>query len=303
MAIPTATIPGSRPAAASRGSGKAGYLFVAPFVILFMLFGVIPVLYSLYLAFTSRSGGFAGLSNFTKAATDFRFLPAVGHVAAFVALWLLLLSVLVVTLTLVMNRLARRRTKTFIRFAYYIPGALAGASSVLLWLFLLDPTVSPVAWVLRATGSTTFQQVVSPGHLPVIFAVIAFWTGAGGWILVLYGALNTIPTEVLEAAKVDGCSPLRSALQIELPMIRKSVVYMLILSLAAGTQLFVEPQLVSQASFGVVPSDYSVNQLAYTYAFGQNDFNGSAAISIMLLVVAALAAGLFVARGRLFETD
>ena len=303
MAIPTATIPGSRPVASSRGNGKAGYLFVAPFAILFMFFGVIPVLYSLYLAFTTGSGGFAGLSNFTKAATDFRFLPAVGHVAAFVAIWLLLLSVFVVTLTLVMNRLARRRTKTFVRFAYYIPGALAGASSVLLWLFLLDPTVSPVAWVLKATGSETFQQVVAPGHLPVIFALIAFWTGAGGWILVLYGALNTIPTEVIEAAKVDGCGPVRSALQIELPMIRKSIVYMLILSLAAGTQLFVEPQLVSQASFGVVPNDYSVNQLAYIYAFGQNDFNGSAAISIMLLVVAALAAGLFVARGRLFETD
>ena len=105
----------------------------------------------------------------------------------------------------------------------------------------------------------------------------------------LYGALNTIPTEVMEAAKVDGAGPIRSAIQIELPMIRKSIVYMLILTLAAGTQLFVEPQLVSQASFGIVPNDYSVNQLAYVFAFGQNDFNGSAAISVLLLVVAALA--------------
>jgi multiple sugar transport system permease protein len=78
---------------------------------------------------------------------------------------------------------------------------------------------------------------------------------------------------------------------------------MLILSLAAGTQLFVEPELVSQASFGLVSNDYSVNQLAYQYAFTQTDFNGSAAISIDLLIVALLCAGIFVARGRLFETD
>ena len=71
---------------------------------------------------------------------------------------------------------------------------------------------------------------------------------------------------------------------------------MLILSLAAGTQLFVEPQLVSQASFGVVSNDYSVNQLAYQYAFTQNNFNGAAAISIDLLIVALACAGICLPR-------
>jgi multiple sugar transport system permease protein len=298
------TVPaGSQRLAGSRRGSLVGWAFVTPFVILFVLFGLVPVIYSLYLAFTNRSGAGVGLANFAKAIDDFRFWPAVQHVAIFTVIWLVLLAVLVVGLTLVIHRIARRRTKAFIRFAYYIPGALAGASSVLLWLFLLDPSVSPVSWLLRLTGAETFQQVVSSERLPVIFALIAFWTGAGGWILVLYGALNTIPTEVMEAAKVDGAGPIRSAIQIELPMIRKSIVYMLILTLAAGTQLFVEPQLVSQASFGVVPNDYSVNQLAYVFAFGQNDFNGSAAISVLLLVVAVVGAALFVWRGKLFEAE
>ena len=148
-----------------------------------------------------------------------------------------------------------------------------------------------------------FTDVIAPGHLPSIFALVAFWTGAGGWILVLYGALNTISTEVVEAAKVDGAGPIRTAVSFELPMIRKWIVYMLILSFAAGTQLFVEPQLVSQASFGIVPNDYSVNQLAYQYAFTQNNFNGSAALSVGLLLVSVVCASVFVARGRLFETD
>ena len=102
---------------------------------------------------------------------------------------------------------------------------------------------------------------------------------------------------------MDGAGPIRTAVSIELPMIRKWIVYMLILSFAAGTQLFVEPQLVSQASFGIVPNDYSVNQLAYQYAFTQSNFNGSAALSVGLLLVSVVCASVFVARGRLFETD
>ncbi|WP_369227779.1 carbohydrate ABC transporter permease [Streptomyces sp. R39] len=282
---------------------RAGHLFVLPYVVLLALFGVVPVCYSVYLAFTDAGGGFAGFSNFTRTATDYRFLPALGHVAVYLVIWLAMLSVLVVSLTLVVHQLASRRTKAVIRLAYYIPGALAGASSVLLWLFVLDPTVSPVAPLLKAMGSDHFTDVITPGHLPVVFAIIAFWTGAGGWILVLYGALNTIPADVIVAAKMDGAGRIRTALSIQLPMIRKSITYMLILAFAAGTQLFVEPQLISQASFGVVPNDYSVNQLAYQFAFTQNDFNGSAAIALDLLVIALVSTSLFVTRGRLFDTD
>lgn len=311
---PDTTTSGSRSRAGARrarGSWKSwsawrprpGHAFVLPYVVLMALFGIVPVAYSIYLAFTDKSGRFTGFDNFTRTARDYRFGPAIEHVALFVVIWLVALTLFVVLLALVVHRIASKRTRTFIRFAYYVPGALAGASSVLLWLFLLDPTVSPVSAILRWTGNDHFAEVVTPAHLPVVFAIIAFWTGAGGWILVLYGALNTISSEVLEAARVDGAGPVRTALHIQLPMIRKWITYMLILSLAAGTQLFVEPELVSQASFGIVPNDYSVNQLAYQFAFTQNDFNGSAAISIDLLVVALLCAGLFVARGRLFETD
>ena len=97
------------------------------------------------------------------------------------------------------------------RFVYYIPGALAGASSVMLWLFVLDPTVSPVAWLLQALGIETFVGAMEANRLPIVLAVIAFWTGAGGWIVIMYGALNNISKDVIEAARVDGAGPVRIA--------------------------------------------------------------------------------------------
>ncbi|MEU4383674.1 sugar ABC transporter permease [Promicromonospora sp. NPDC023805] len=286
----------------ARSRSRMSYLFVSGYTVLLLMFGLAPTVYAAYLSLT-KEDQFVGLDNFVRVVDDFRFGPAVLHVALFVLFWLAGLVLFVVVLSLLVHGLASRRLSTGLRFVYYIPGALAGASSVMLWLFVLDPTVSPVSWVLHAMGMETFVQTVSPGNLPVIFAIIAFWTGAGGWIVVLYGALNNVPGEVMEAARIDGASRLRIALSIQLPMMRKWISYMAVMSLAAGTQLFVEPRILSQASKGVVPVDYSLNQLAYLYAFKQTDQNGSAAIAILLLVVSLGLSMFFVIKGGLFERD
>jgi multiple sugar transport system permease protein len=170
-------------------------------------------------------------------------------------------------------------------------------------LFLLDPTVSPVSLPLRALGFDTFGQVIEPAHLPILFMLIAFWTGAGGWIVVMYGALNNISPDLLEAARIDGAGGWQTAWRIQIPLLRKWIVYMVILAFAGGTQLFVEPQLLSQASVGVAGRDYSLNQLAYDFAFQNNNVNTAAAISVELLLVGLIAAGLFVARSGFFDAD
>lgn len=286
-----------------RPKSAAGYAFVAGYFVLLLAFGAVPTGYALYLAFTNNvGGGFAGLHNFVQTAEDFRFLPAIGHLAAYLGVWLVSLCVLVVALALVVHGRGRRVSR-LIRLVYYLPGALAGAASVIVWLFVLDPTVSPVNFLLHAFGWSSFDQVISPGHLPVLFAVMAFWTGAGGWILVMYGALNNIPTELLEAARIDGSNAWRTALHVKIPMIRKWIAYMVILAFATGTQLFVEPQLIAQASVGIISPSWSPNQLAYVYAFQLDNFSGAAAIAVDLLVLGLICAALVIARTGLFEVE
>ncbi|WP_336920983.1 carbohydrate ABC transporter permease [Aquipuribacter sp. SD81] len=295
--------PATGPRPGRRRASLVPVLLVLPYTVLLLAFGLGPAVYALWLSFTDATGGFAGVDNYARVVQDFRFPGAARHVALFVGLWLVLLVVLVVVLALLVHAVSRRWVGTALRFAYYVPGALAGASSVLLWLFLLNPVASPAAPLLRLLGYESFNDTIQPTNLPVVFALIAFWTGAGGWILVMFGALNNIPDDVMEAARIDGAGPVRIAWSIQLPLIRKWVTYMVILSLAAGTQLFVEPTLLSQASNAVVPNDYSLNQLAYQYAFSLADFNGSAAISVLLLVVSLGLSSVFVARGGLFDTD
>jgi multiple sugar transport system permease protein len=278
-------------------------VFSSGYLLFLLAFGIGPMIYALYLSFTAN-GAFAGVDNFVRVFHDFRFLPAVQHVALFVVVWLVTLIVLVTILALVVHAVRTRWLSATSRFLFYIPGALAGSASVLLWLFMLTPSVSPVAGLLDVLGLTSFTQIVSLENLPVVFTIVAFWTGAGGWIIIMYGALNTISSDVMEAARIDGAGPFKTAWYIQIPLMRKWIAYMAIVSLAGGTQLFVEPKILNLASRGVVPQEYSLNQLAYTIAFGpQADFNGSAAISIVLLVVAMGLSAIFVFRGGLFDRD
>ncbi|WP_405564732.1 sugar ABC transporter permease [Streptomyces phaeochromogenes] len=302
----TATISTTRPKRGDRSArnplGRAGYFFVSGYVVLLLAFGVLPTGYALWLALSNSRGQFVGLGNFTRTFADYRFGPAFAHIGLYLLIWLVVLMILVVLLALMLHG-RKRRTSSALRFLFYLPGALAGVASVLLWLILLDPASSPVGRLLEAFGWHTFAQVIAPGHLPVLFTVIAFWTGAGGWIVIMYGALNNIPDEILEAARIDGASTLQIALRIQIPMLTKWIAYMLILAFAAGTQLFVEPQLVSTASWGMIPDSWSPNQLSYQYAFQAGDFNGAAALSVDLLLLGLGCAALVVFRAGLFDRD
>jgi multiple sugar transport system permease protein len=285
-----------------RRSGGTGYGFVGLYAVLLLAFGVGPAGYALYLAFTNGDGQFTGLGQFVKTFQDFRFLTAFANIGIYLVIWLVVLGVLVVSAAVILHQL-RRWISTTLRFLFYLPGALAGVASVLVWFFMLDPSASPIAGLLHAFGFTTLATTLLPNNLPVIFVIVAFWTGAGGWIVVMYGALNNIPHEVMEAARMDGVTKFQMAWHIQIPMITKWIYYMLILAFAAGTQLFVEPQLVAAASGGDVSPTWSPNELAYSYAFATGDFNGSAAISIYLLIVALAGALILVFRSGLFTVE
>ena len=292
-----------RPRTGASAQAFAAYVFSSGYVLLLLVFGVLPMVYALYLSFT-KSGQFVGLDNYVKAVGDFRFLPAVQHVAAFLVIWVVTLTVLVTLLALIVQAVRVRWLSSTTRFLFFIPGAFAGAASVMLWLFLLNPSVSPVSFVLNWFGYTSFVQAIDLNNLPLIFTVIAFWTGAGAWIIIMYAALHNISDEIMEAARCDGASAIKTAWYIQLPLIRKWIAYMVVISVAVGTQLFAEPKILAQASRNQIPKHYSLNQLAYVTAFGpQADFNSSAAISMMLLVVAAGLAAFFVFRGGLFDRD
>ena len=283
------------------GSRTSGYFFVGGYVLALVLLGIVPAVYVFDLAFTTSHGA-ASTGNFVAAFHNGYVVPAFEHILEFLGIWLGTMMFFVVTLALMLHTLARR-VSTVYRFLFYMPGALAGAASVIVWLLVLDPTTSPFAFLLHWFGYHELLNTISASHLPFILAIMAFWTGAGSWIVIMYGALNNIPSELIDAAEVDGASAFQTAIRIKLPLIRRWVVYMLILCFAAGTQLFVEPQVLAEASGPFGDYNWSPVQVAYQQAFRYGNFNEAAAISVILLVLGLFVAVLVVWRGKLFEVD
>lgn len=288
--------------AGARKSGRAGYLFAAPYLLLLLAFGVGPTIYAFYISlFNTRTAAFSGLANYSSVFRDFRFLPAVEHVALYMVVWLPMMVVGVVAVALLLHARPGRFSSTM-RLIYYLPSAITGSANVLLWLFILDPSLGPFKWVLQLFGWNYSSDALLPSHLAYIYAVMAFTLGCGSWIVIMFGALQNISVDVLEAATVDGCHAGQLAWHIKIPMMRKYTTYMLIMSLAGGVQLFVEPQLVYSLG-GAGSPWWSVNQLAYYLGFNQSNLGAAAALSVLLLIVSLVAALAVVFGTGFFSTE
>jgi multiple sugar transport system permease protein len=270
-----------------------------------LVFGVLPGLYALLITFADFRGGSpqffaAGLHNYRIALTDFRLLNSFIHIGKYLAISTPL--VIGVSLLLVLLLHARPgKLSSALRTIYFVPGAVAGPTAVLLAIFMFDPNVSPFRGLLHAAGYELISDVIRLSNLATLFAILTLFLGAGGWIAILYGALNNISTEVLEAAAIDGCSMWQLAWYIKLPLIFPYIIYMLILVFAGNVQLFAEPQLISAATPAVITRYWSPNQLAYALAFESANFGAAAVVSLLMVLIGLVGAVLILSTTNIFR--
>jgi multiple sugar transport system permease protein len=268
----------------------SAYLFILPYFLFMLVFGIFPGLYAFLISFAKFVGGVpryfaAGFSNYVTAFTDFRFGFTMGNILKFLVISVPLGIAMVVLLALLLHMRPGRLSST-LRTLYFIPAAITGPALMLLAIFMFTPQMSPFGPILRGIGYDNFDSVISPATLPLIFTIIGFFAGAGMWIAIQYGALEGISHEVVEAATIDGCSAWQKTLHVKLPLIRPYINYQLILILAGNVQLFVEPQLLGTTWVNAnVPAQWAPNQLAYAFAFGLGNFGAASALSLLMLAI------------------
>ena len=279
----------------------AMWVMFTPYLFLLISFGLIPIIMAiLEVPHESRVNPDGGWDAFTIVLQDFRFLPAVKNVLGFMAIFVPTTIIFVITMALMLD-VNPTAWKKWLRMAYIVPAAISGAVAVLVWYALLQPAFSPIKEPLSWVGITTSGQIWQTKNLVYIFAIMAFFAIAGNWILIQFGSLQSISGEVIEAARVDGCSAFQIAMRIKLPLIKKYIVYMGVLIFAGGLQIFVEPQLIDGGIYSGIAEAWSLDQLAFELAFTSGDFGGASALSLMLLVPSFLGALVVIFKTDMFE--
>ncbi|MFJ9898213.1 carbohydrate ABC transporter permease [Streptomyces sp. NPDC091280] len=282
-----------------RTPSAAVWILVGPYALFLTVFGLAPAGYALWTSFVVN-GAFSG-GHWAAVLHDYRLRDAVTHVTTYLLLWLPILLLTVLSLAFTLH--ARPgRTSSALQLVYYLPGAVTGSAAALLWLFMVSPDSSPFSPLLKLLDIHSATDALSGGSLVAVLTVMGVAVHAGGWIVVLYGALNALPKDVLEAAQVDGASAWRTMWHVKLPMVRTYVAFVLISSFASGSQVFVEPTVLSTGAPGQISPTWSVNQLAYVYATQDGDFGKAAALSLAMLGVGVLAAWIVITRTRMYAT-
>lgn len=287
----------------ARKQTLVSYALLSPFLALIVMFAIFPVLYAFGLSFFDTIDYvFWGFTNYREALNDYRLVPSIWNVVQYVLVWVSMMVIGVTMLSLLLDTLAERPA-AIVRSVFFMPGAIASSAVVVLWLFLLDPLVSPFGFVYDFFGWENRQSAISNLGEVSIFAMMGFLGNSGGWIVVVGGALSGISRDILEAARIDGANPWQMATRIKIPMISKTITLMAIMTIAVGLQIFVEPQLLSLAGGQLDKPDWSVTQLAYFYAFRWGDFGVAAAISTLSLILPLVIAFVLIFATRFYKID
>jgi multiple sugar transport system permease protein len=277
------------------GKRAAPYLFLLPFLIVFVAFLIIPLINALGLSVykTTLVGGtrFVGGENFAKAFVDPKFWAGVITLLKFGAMQIPVMLILALVFALILDS-GTVYARSFFRVSFFIPYAVPTVIAALMWGFLYGPAYGPFAHLAARLGWPPPDFL---GHATILpsLANIAVWEYMGYNMIIYYAALQAIPSDLEEAALMDGASGLRHALYIKLPLILPTIYVTIVFSIIGTLQLFTEPYLMINLARSVISSSFTPNLYAYTLAFTAQQYNYSAAISFLLGGVTAVLSYVF----------
>ena len=279
-------------ASPSRRRGLTGFLFFAPFLIVFLAVIVAPLLYALGLSLFRRRliGGttFVGLDNYVRAAVDPQFLAGLGRVGLFLVIQVPVMLLLALFVALAIDSRRVWWPKLF-RLGVFVPYAVPAVVGTLMWGFLYGGQFGLAGQIADAFGTEPPNLFGADLMLPAL-ANIVTWQFVGYNMLILYAALRAIPQDLYDAAEVDGAGEFRKVWSVKLPALRPALLLASIFSVIGSFQLFTEPKVMMDLAPAVITTSYTPNIYAYELAFNGQLVDYSAALSVLLGLVTIVVA-------------
>lgn len=274
---------------------RPAWLFLAPFVVLYLLFIIGPTIYGFILSFFNTSlvhsgvGSSAGLANYRELLNSSLFWDSVGHTIYFTIITTIPLVILAFVFAILANRV--RRGQWFFRLAFFIPFVLPSATISLIWTFIYTPATGLLTAALEKLGYASPPAWLGDPTwaMPSVAIATVWWTVGFNFVLYLAG-LQDIPRELYEAASIDGASQWQQIRRITIPLLNRTSTLVIVLQIIASLKIFDQIFLLTSGG----PGEKTRPVLEYVYDIGFTDYRVGAAAAasvlffILVLIVSAV---------------
>lgn len=273
-----------------RRKEKWGYFFLVPWLLIFGIFYLFPLLYGIVVSFTdfSLSGmNFNGLTNYKKIFSNYAFWRSLAGTVryAVIVIPLQMLIPLWIANTL---RNHSDRVNVLTKLFIYLPNVTCSVALVIVWNFLFWPNIGLLGQVLANFGIDNFSFFDNANiSIPVISLLIVF-SCMGQNVVIFCAAINSIPQTYYEAAELDGAVKFQQFRYITIPFLTPVITYALVTNSIGALQIFVIPQLMTGGGPNYASS--TLLMLIYNSAFGNNQFGYASAIGVLLFILSGIIA-------------
>lgn len=295
----TTTAPVRAPAAAgvAAAAGRtkrrewAGYAFLSPALLLFLVFILGPFVAAIVLSFFSwdmlTPASFNGLGNFTEMFSDPLLYKALANTFIFALASVISHVAGGLLLALAVDKVMSRALSYFVRTALFFPFVISWAAVALLWKYVLDPTFGIFTYYFDKIGFTAPGWFTDPAWaLPAIIG-IDWWHTIGFTFVIMLAGLQTVPRQLVEAAKVDGASARQIFWYVTIPMMSPTIFFASVITFIGAFQIFDPVQIITPQGG---PDDSTVTVVMYLYQKGFESFQVGYASAVSLLVFVVMMA-------------
>ena len=258
----------------------AQYIAIAPFYIIFAIFGLFPIVFALYLAFQNWDGiapmEYVGLAQFQYLISDRLFYDSVVNTLIIWVISTVPMLAFALVLAFMLNQSIRG--KTLYRIGFFIPNVTSIVAIAIVFGSLFGNQFGLINALLRSLGADQIGWLTSDFGIKFTVAAMVIWRWTGYNAIIYLAGLQAIPDDLYDAAKVDGASTLQLFKDITVPLLRPVILFTVITSTIGGLQIFTEPQVLFGNSTGG-PGAAGQTMVLYLYdqAFVQNQFGYGAA--------------------------
>lgn len=262
-----------------------GYLFISPAVLLVSVFSYISIAFSLYISFFEydiimETHPFVGLENYAEALADSLVHISFRNTFVYVLVTVPAITIVSLLLAVLGNQVSRGRS--FFRTVFFIPTITPIVVTSMLWVWLYEPN-GGINKMLRALGIEGPNWLFDPNTALAAVIIMTVWGAVGYYMIIFLAGLSEIPQVFYEAAKVDGATPWHTFWHITLPLLRNSMIFVVVTLTIAAFQVFTQVFIMTKG--GPMNSTQTVQTVIYRYAFADFNMGYASAVSWLLFAV------------------